>query len=140
MGFWFIREVKSLQKKRVWICVWESHRLLLLQLLGYLYFTMKWNDKDRCWPQVLIEKIHDGLRSGDTRLQATQLLLFLVNQQPPWTHSIVTRSVFTTLLKILKVLLWCSQKIVSVHKNCKMIDSLLIWWILWSFSWKVLSA
>nr|KAG5693169.1 hypothetical protein BaRGS_035367 [Batillaria attramentaria] len=52
--------------------------------------------------RALIEKIQDGLRNPDNRLQAIQLLLYLVHQQPPWTHRLVDRPVFSALLRCLR--------------------------------------
>ncbi|XP_076436309.1 hamartin-like [Babylonia areolata] len=52
--------------------------------------------------KTVIEKIQDGLRGADTRLQAMQLLLYVVNHQPPWTHRLVDRPLFPAFLKCLK--------------------------------------
>ena len=53
--------------------------------------------------QMLIEKIQEGLRAVETRIQAMQLLLYVVDRQPPWTHRLVDRPIFPVLLKCLKV-------------------------------------
>lgn len=52
--------------------------------------------------KVLVDKIQEGLRSQDTKILATQLLLYIVDRQPPWAHNLVERPIFTALLKYLK--------------------------------------
>jgi hypothetical protein len=51
----------------------------------------------------LVDKLADGIRSVAHRLKAVQLLLYVVCKQPMWIHKIMTQSVFTALLKCLKV-------------------------------------
>ena len=50
-----------------------------------------------------MEKIQECIRNQETRIQAIQLLLYIVDRQPPWTHLIVERPLFSTLIKYLKV-------------------------------------